>query len=917
MKKNPKKAPYTISKGTNEEIIKEILKLPDNEQGLNLRRTHLTSLTGVKLPSGLKTLNLSHTQLVNLNGVEFPSGLQRISLSGSALNSLKDANFPERLDYLRLESLRELDLADAQFHENLSQLYLSNSTLKNYEDKLYLPNLTHLWLDGTNLTVLPEYIRDLKKLTSLNLSNLKLKELPYWLTELNLPFFRKNFNGGICLDGTTVEGVDMSIFDKPQEEIRQWFEDRTKKEPLNELKVIFLGYGEAGKTLTITRLLNNCKKIPNFRESSTPGIVIQDKSYRIGDREVKIHFWDFGGQEILHSMHRMFLTKRTLYVVMLNVRDGNQDEHARYWLHNLKSFADGAPVLLVLNKMDMNANASINETDLKQLYPNLKATVKLSALRDSKTAFNNKFLQVLKDQIRDMEILNLPLTAAGQKVKEKIQNMEYDYIYGDTFRRYCNNSGVLDSDTTRQSLLDTFRQLGICFSYSGSSELEQHVVLKPAWITNALYIILFNEIHTVTNGLVPHRAIYEILNSQDTKKIRRTVANATYNPKEVKYVLEVFRKFRLSFQVNDSTEFLPMLCDANTPPKTMEYENDPNALEFRMHYAYLPDNVIHRLMVERYKELDHSNVWLTGARFTSIDTGRSAVVKSEGNMIRILVRAEKEPRDPQRYLDDLKEHLERINMEMGLTVSKQEVIYKDNGITESFDYNWLLMNQEHGVQKILSMSQNKWILLADVLMQSDFPEDEKQKKLREDIRQACEWLQNRKKYWDSSEDERTDYLMDMLMAKDYIVLDQHRGGFSESGIQSGELDLDIRRTPGDAWSALEALNLKGSDAKWLKYWDRHLKKLLDNYNEVGRTFLFHVSYVQCPKDNFTKICNDLYDHLRLYSPDGFELMQRFVQEVPLTDDPLHQSGFMRTVKCIYNCGGLQMTVYHFFVRIGE
>jgi hypothetical protein len=322
-------------------------------------------------------------------------------------------------------------------------------------------------------------------------------------------------------------------------------------------------------------------------------------------------------------------------------------------------------------------------------------------------------------------------------------------------------------------------------------------------------------------------------------------------------------------------------------------------------------------MVERRKELDRDNVWLTGARFICGETGRNAVVKSEGNLIRILVRAEKAPRDPQKYLDQLKDDLERISSEMGLTIAKKEVVYKERDTTECFDYDDLLLAQDLGENFVLSRQQRKRIPLWGVLMQSDFPEDEKQKKLREDIRQACEMLQNRKKYWDSSEDERTDYLMDMLIAKHYIVLDQHRGGFSESGIQSGELDLDIRRTPGDAWSALEALNLKGSDSTWMKYWDRHLKKLLDNYNEVGRAFLFHVSYVQCPKDGFTKICNDLYEHLRFYSPPGFELMRRFVHEVPLTDDPYRQGGFMRAVKCVYDCGGIPMTVYHFFVRIGE
>lgn len=748
---------------------------------------------------------------------------------------------------------------------------------------------------------------------------MELESLPDWLPDLKLPFSRSLAADGIKLCDTSVVGVDMSIFDQSQEAILQWFEERKQAretQPLNEVKVVFLGDGEAGKSHTIARLLNDGKQVKKFRGVSTPGIVIEDKDYTIGDRQVKVHFWDFGGQEILHSMHRMFLTKRTLYVVLLNVREGNQDDRARYWLHNLKSFADGAPVLLVLNKMDMNKNASVNEEDLRKLYPGLTEVVKLSTLTYSDDKFKEKFVDVLTKQIGDMDILDLPLIAAGRRVKERLQSMTDSYIHGDVFRRFCNECGVEGTDAVRRDLLEQFGQLGVSFCYSDSMELEDHVVLRPDWITNAIYIILFNKVEAVNNGLVSHDTIYRMLSSEDTEKYRRTVAAATYKREEVDYVLKVFRKFRLSFLVEEGVEFLPMLCDANSTIAAAEYENDPNALEFRMHYEYLPNNVIHRLMVERRKELDRDNVWLTGARFVCGDTGRSAVVKSEGNLIRILVRADKEPRDPQRYLDELKTSLERINAIMGLTVANMEVIYKEDGKSACFDYADLMFAQEIGETHIPCRELRKRVRLADVLMQSDFPEDEKQKKLMADIRQACELLQNRKKFWDATEDERTDYLMDMLVSKDYTVLDQHRGGISAGGIQSGELDLDIRLTPGDAWSALEALNLKGSSESQIKYWNAHLKKLLDNYNDVGRSFLFHVSYVQCPKDKFGKIMADMYEHMRFYSPRGFELLRRFVSPVPLGNER-DQNQFLRAVKCVYDCGGVTMTVYQFFVRIGE
>ena len=959
----------------NEKILAEIRALPDDTEKLDLFHRPLTSLDGVKLPARLKSLNLSFTKLRSLDGVMLPDGLESLDLTYTPITSLKGVHLPKRLNELWLQGTQLTTLEDVVLPNRLEALFITDTKITSLKG-VRLPNaLESLFMDGTRITSLegtvwpnrlgfiiadvkllensrgrdlppalhritlcgkeqtrlPECIRDLKKLRILDLSRLKLIDLPDWLPELGLSFTREEHGNGIRLHNTTIEGVNMSIFDKSQEEILQWFKERKQKElaletnavdeedqPLNELKVVFLGDGEAGKTHTIARLLNDGKQVSKFRGVSTPGIVIEDKTYTIGDRDIKVHFWDFGGQEILHSMHRMFLTQNTLYVVVLNVREGNQEDRARYWLHNLKSFANGAPVLLVLNKMDMNKNASVNESDLQKLYPGLTEIVKLSTLKDSESEFRQKFLDVLLEQIGKMDILELPLVAAGRRVKEKIQAMEDKHIHGDVFRRFCDECGVKGTDQVRRGLLETFAQLGVSFFYSGSMELEQHVVLQPDWITNAIYIILFNKVHAVTNGLVSHDTIYEMLSSRDMEKVRRTVTTATYERDEVKYVLEVFRKFRLSFQVEDEeTEFLPMLCDAKTTAEAAKYEDDPDALEFRMHYEYLPPNVIHRLMVERRKELDRSNVWVTGARFVCGDTGRNAVVKSEGNLIRILVRAEKEPRDPQRYLDELKDDLERINLEMGLTVSKMEVVYKENGKTACFDYADLLFYQKIGKSSIPCRELWKEVPLWDVLMQSDFPEDEKQKKLREDIRQACEMLQDDNLYWKASEDQRTGLIAKLLRFNQYIAMEQHRTGISAGGIQSGELDLDIRLTPGDAWTALEALNLKGSSDSQIEYWDAHLKKLLDNYNHVGRSFLFHVSYVQCKKDNFSKVCNDLYEHLRFFSPPGFELMRRFVQEVPLTDDPYRQGGFMRAVKCVYDCGGIPMTVYHFFVRIGE
>ena len=186
-----------------------------------------------------------------------------------------------------------------------------------------------------------------------------------------------------------------------------------------------------------------------------------------------------------------------------------------------------------------------------------------------------------------------------------------------------------------------------------------------------------------------------------------------------------------------------------------------------------------------------------------------------------------------------------------------------------------------------------------------------------DIVRYCEMLQDDNTTWDKSEDERTTYIRNLLRAKGYIAIDQSRGGISSGdGEQAGELDLDIRLNPAERLTIFEALNLNSSSESRRKYWNAHLDKLLDNYNATGCPVLFHVTYLSCSKDTFTKHCVAFEDHLRYYSPKGFSLTSERPTD-PLAKRNIRHGGFLRAMECVYDCGGIPMTVYHFFVRIGE
>ena len=71
----------------------------------------------------------------------------------------------------------------------------------------------------------------------------------------------------------------------------------------------------------------------------------------MGHEHVRLNIWDFGGQEIMHATHQFFLTQRSLYLLVLNGREGGEDADADYWLRLIDSFGAESPVIVVLNKI--------------------------------------------------------------------------------------------------------------------------------------------------------------------------------------------------------------------------------------------------------------------------------------------------------------------------------------------------------------------------------------------------------------------------------------------------------------------------------------------------------------------------------------------------------------------------------------
>ena len=565
--------------------------------------------------------------------------------------------------------------------DSLEELSLYFSEAGDFEIPLEIQNLTSLRRIGIHgysyyphdkdaVIELPDWINNFPNLDLLDMANSHLRAIPYNLVLTELRFQTgysssvQDYISSILLWGVTLDEGDLSLFAQPREVIEAYYQGRVT-EAVNECKVIFLGDGAAGKSSLIERMVNG-----TFIPGSLPtdGVKMTKWETHMGNKPFTLRFLDFGGQEIMHSMHRCFLTAHTVYVVVCESRDDTEiDSVAARWLETVKAFAPDCPVILALNKADLNANVSVNERDLKERNPNLQYVLKTSAAAEPNKKYGvNHLLAEIMEQIPGC--LNR-ITANGNMlaVKRELENMEDDYISSVRYREICAEHHI-DEETLQYQWLNYFKDLGVAYSYDPSesddldTRLESIRVLNPAWLTNGIYRLI---LRTEENGFLPIRTIQKTLRATHAGDIMR---DKSYTKDETEFILHVMRKFEISHYIGKGVEMIPMKMP-KTPPASADEFLKKDALHLRWEGTYLPNNLIHRLLIRKFPELDTKCVWRTGGRFRQIGGGCEALAEMNDKALDVYVNGD---RDCRQYLETFRGVIR--NILDGLNLKTEEII---------------------------------------------------------------------------------------------------------------------------------------------------------------------------------------------------------------------------------------------------
>lgn len=458
----------------------------------------------------------------------------------------------------------------------LTRLNFENNVIEKVSEKVAdLERLYYLNLDGNNLKDLSEKIANMPKLKELRISDNPFDILP------------------------------PEIIARGIESIRNFFKELDEKDFLYEVKLIIVGEGRVGKTCLSQALIDDDYELQD--EQSTEGINIdrwvipKDEINKFNpkiDRDFQINIWDFGGQEIYHSTHQFFLTKRSIYLLVTESRKEDRHDDFFYWLNIIRLLGRNSPVMMVLNKCDQPTK-ELPIKEYRSSFNNIISFNKISLKKEYKDE-----LCIFKDEIKrvaaELPHVGNPLPKVWVDIRKEIEELKLsgkNYVTREEYLVICKK--YYRREESALFLSEYFHDLGVIIHFQNEVELRDIVFLNHEWITKGVYKILDD------------RIVIEKKGRFNTEDIDRIWSDPEYKGK-IKELLSLMKntKFDLCFELESGDYLVPRLL----PVDEIEYkwESNPENRRFEFRYKFMPKGILARLIVKMNSDIFEDKYWRYG-----------------------------------------------------------------------------------------------------------------------------------------------------------------------------------------------------------------------------------------------------------------------------------------------------------------
>jgi Leucine-rich repeat (LRR) protein len=893
--------------------LRELTNLTDLDLGIN----EITDLTPLRALTKLIVLKLGSNEITDLMPLRELTNLTDLDLCINRITDLTPLSALTKLTVLVLVDNQISELTPLNALKNLKELWLSGNQITDLTPLIALTNLKELWLYNNQITDLTP-LHTLTNLTKLDLLNNQitdltpLRELKY-LKHLDVRYNRierlppdiTTWWPGMEMkweDAYYIEGLNFygnPLTDLPVEIVRQgkaavinYFDEIQKASVLFlESKLLLVGSGYVGKTTLMKKLKDNDFVVVPGKEDTTHGIDIQpwQLSCPFPDgqtRDVKIHFWDFGGQDILHTTHQFFLTKRSLYLFVWDPRKEEETRSFDYWLNAVKILGAGSPLIMVMNKSDMRIK-HIDEASFKDKFPNIAQFLQVSCLTDQHIP---ELTETIRTALSRMPHLLDKLPKRWMDIRDELKAKQDNYITQEDYFAVCLSHQMEKENAL--FLSDYLHDLGIILHFRQDPVLADTVILKPEWATDAVYALI-DSLETQNNKGRFNRA-----------DLGRYWNQGIYPADKHTQLLRLIEKFELCFNIMGTDDYIiPELLPSQHPDIDREAYRSRDNLRLDYSYDFMPAGIITRFISRLHYLIRADHYWNNGVELEF--SGSSALVVSDSAQKRIRVSVSGS--NNTQLMGVIRSHFNHIHKT--LNMKKEEYVFEEVPCICSqcqksekphfFKYDVLLRLAEKGKEARCDKSLDD--ISTDKLLKG-FLLPRIPGNLFDPLITTLAQVQGLKKTLQTDENSRNTVVALMLGIRGLHVKEQTLWAVSASGERIGELDIKIENETGRAVSIIEALNLDKYNTTKI---DRHVRKLFLNYDCSGLKENYIVVYASA-KD-FEELCRKYLEHLEQIDYESYTLMKNGIEEV--------LTGFNKIAayRARHRCNKGETVIYHILV----
>ncbi|MEM6967044.1 MAG: leucine-rich repeat domain-containing protein, partial [Bacteroidota bacterium] len=425
--------------------------------------------------------------------------LQSLYLSS---NQISDISFLQHLHQLQSLYLSSNQISDISFLQHLHQLqslYLSSNQISNISFLQHLHQLQSLYLSSNQISDI-SFLQHFRQLQYLDLSENQIADIKilkklkniHELTLYNNPI--KNIPNALLGDNK---------YSNCYSDVVAWWKataDPKAIQPNYLFKMLVTGNGNVGKSSIVTALKESKCSTPH---DSTHGIQLEKWTNKLSDPQVAYNIWDFGGQEIYHGTHQMFIRSEAIQLIVFDPETEERAEEQQYhpdriteeavrdsplhfWIHQVKEQSPKSKIIIVQNKKGIFPKVSKQH---KMIATELEVDdfVHTDALAGTGIGILKSMILERTQELREYGML-MPQSwlAVRAKLTSNLETSEEPMpplMSKAAFEELCQAHRVMEK--TVPALLKLLHHSGIL--YYNEEYLKDTIIIDQRWALNAIY----------------------------------------------------------------------------------------------------------------------------------------------------------------------------------------------------------------------------------------------------------------------------------------------------------------------------------------------------------------------------------------------------------------------------------------------